>query len=371
MALIEYKIEYGATYATMTNVATNVQSVTVNIGRQRQLDQYNANKATIVLRYPTGYASPEPLFVTDTWVRILVRTVGEPYAQVFTGRIADVQIDYGIPYASGVGVGDYVTLSCEGNFAAWGRLSGNGYSMAADILNTQINTANLQTGLNAGVISGYGSFTPFPATTISGTWGDWLNKVTLTMNGRMRDDGNIVVVTNQYEKLPAIFGGFSDTANDYTNHPYEQIQFASYADNYYTQVTVEPESYAKQTVQQGSAPYRTYSVNTLNNSASQALDYANYLLSTYGTRAVRIESLTCNLNAQKGDLPKYGAGSVGTAVTVSFRGSTFNCIIEGSTWSGTPDSASATFYFSSQDLNNYLILDNAVYGKLDSNKLGY
>lgn len=371
MALIQYQLQYGPTFATATTVADNVQSVTVNIGRQRPLDQYNANTASVVLRYPTGYASPNPLFVTDTWVRVLVRQAGAGYYQIFTGRINNVQVEYGIPYSAGVGVADYVTLTLEGNFASWGRQGGNNYSMPANILNSQITIANNQTGLQAGVISGFGSNTAFPATTISGTWGDWINRCVLTMNGRLQDDGDRVIVVNQYYKLPAVYGNFSDTTNNALNHTYEQIQFASYADNYYTQVTVTPESYSAQTVQQGSIPYRTYQVNTLNNSTGQALDYANYLLSTYGTRAVRIESLTCNLVGQIGDIPAYGAGSIGTEVTVLFRGTTFRCVIEGSTWSGNPERASVTFYFSSQDLNNYLILDDAVYGKLDNNKLGY
>lgn len=371
MGIIQYQLQYGPTFATATTVATNVQSVSINAGRQRPLDQYNANTATVVLRYPTGYASPNPSFVTDTWVRILVRRDTDAYKQIFTGRISDVQVQYGIPYQSGVGNADYVTLSLEGNFAAWGRMSGNNYVMAADIFNTQINVANGVTGLKGGVISGYGSQTPFPSTTISGTWGDWINKCVLTMNGRLIDTGDIIVVANQYYKIPAVYGGFSDTTNDAENHIYEQIQFASYADNYYTQVTVSPESYTAQTVQQGVIPYRTYTVNTFNNSTGQALDYANYLLSTYGTRAVRIESVTCNLNAQNGDIPGYGVGSIGTEITVQFRGQLFRCVIEGMTFSGTPASASVTFYFSAQDLNNYLILNDAVYGKLDSNKLGY
>jgi hypothetical protein len=112
-------------------------------------------------------------------------------------------------------------------------------------------------------------------------------------------------------------------------------------------------------------------VNTLNASTAQATDYANYLLQTYKTQALRILSLTCNLNAQQNDFPKYGQGYIGTQITVLFRGTTFQCVIEGGTWSGTPEQSTATFYLSSQDLNNYLTLNNTVFGQLDYNKLGY
>jgi hypothetical protein len=46
-------------------------------------------------------------------------------------------------------------------------------------------------------------------------------------------------------------------------------------------------------------------------------------------------------------------------------------VLEGATFSGNPTQASATFYLSAQDLNNYLTLNDAVYGTLDNNKLGY
>ena len=372
MALVTYKVEYGATYATCTTVATNVVSVNANIGRRRQLDQYNANTASVVLRYPTGYSSPNSSWISGTWVRISVSLAGTGVnRQVFTGRIADVSVEYGIPYQGGVGNADYVTLSLESNFAGWGRMQGNSFAMTANNFGTQMNIASSQTGLVGAANSQYGYFTSFPATTISGSWGDWINRCVLTMNGRIIDDGDSINPVNQYYKGTAVYGNFTGATNDAANHPFEQIQFSSYADNYYTQVNVVPESYTKQTVQTGAIPYRTYEVNTLNNSTGQALDYANYLLSTYKDPTLRIDSVTCNLNAQVGDVPGYGAGYVGTAVTVLFRGTTYNCIIEGSTWSGTPDHASVTFHFSSQDLNNYLLLNNTTYGRLDFNKLGY
>jgi hypothetical protein len=49
----------------------------------------------------------------------------------------------------------------------------------------------------------------------------------------------------------------------------------------------------------------------------------------------------------------------------------FSCVIEGATMSATPESSTYTYYVSGADLNAYLILDNAVFGQLDNNKLGY
>jgi hypothetical protein len=371
MAVFEYKITYGLTFATVdTYTATNVQEVQFNYGRQKPLDQYNASTASVTLRYPNGYVSPEALWVTGTCVRISGRLGTGAFSTLWSGRIADVNVDYGIPYQSNVGNADYVTLSCESYFASFGRVQGLNYAMPAGILGVQTTRAMNETGLDISSNSQFGYFQAFPATTVSSTWGDWINRVVLTMNGRLLDAGGITPV-NAFYKVPGTFGGFSDTTNDAENHPYNHIAFSSLADNYYTQITVTPESYSPATVQTGSIPYRTYSVNTLNNSTSQATDYATYLLSTYDTQALRILAVTISLNNQISDWPKYGQGYLGAQVTVLFRGTTYRCVVEGGNWSGTPDQSTATFYLSAQDLNDYLTLNDSVYGKLDFNKLGY
>jgi hypothetical protein len=372
MAVVQYLLEYGDTFATLNNSASNLVNVTVNYGRQAQLDQYNANTASVTMRYPNGYASPNASFVTGTWVSISTRLVPNvAWQRLFVGRIDNVTVEYGIPYQGSVGNADYVTLSCEGQFAAFGRVQGNNYAMPAGTLSAQTNFCNVQTGLDITSFYLFGAEQKFPATTISSTWGDWVNRTALTMNGRIIDLGNGIGVANAYYKLNPFYGNFSDTTNNASNHSYDKIAFTSLADNYYTQVTVTPESYSPATVSSGSAPYRTYAVNTLNNSTAQATDYANYLLSTYKTRALRIASVTCNLNAQVGQIPAYGMDYVSTQISVAFRGTTYQCVLEGATFSGTPSSASATFYLSAQDLNNYLLLNDPVYGTLDNNKLGY
>jgi hypothetical protein len=241
MAIVEYKLEYGATYATCTNVATNVQNVNVNLGRQSQLDQYNAQTASVTMRYPTGYSSPNSLFVTGNWAIISVRlgTTGTYYV-IFTGKISDVEIQYGIPYVGVTGNADYVTLYCEGLFAAFGRSQGLNYAMTAGNLANQTFQASTQTNLTLNtVFTGLGPRAAFPATTISNTWGDWVSRILLTMNGRYLENGEIMALADRYYKTPAVYGGFSDTTNDATNHSYEKIGFTSLADNYYTSHAVE------------------------------------------------------------------------------------------------------------------------------------
>jgi hypothetical protein len=206
------------------------------------------------------------------------------------------------------------------------------------------------------------------STTVSGTWADWINYVCLTTNGRLIETQNSVDLLGPTPYATATVN-FSDTTNNATNYVYDKIEFGSYADNYYKQISVDPESFAAQTVQTGSAPYRTYSVNTVNASASQALDYANWLLNNFKTPKVAPTSISMFANAQN-NFSGLNA-LVGYQVNIAFRGTTYTAVVEGWAFNAQPGNARYTFYVSAADLNAYLILNNATFGKLDSNKLGY
>jgi hypothetical protein len=379
VAIQTYAVKY-YTASTGEVALTNVVSINVNVGRQRQLDQYSTSTAEIVMRYPTGYASPIAALVPGTFIRI--SNTATDLAN-FVGRISNVQLKFDMPYSGGVGNGDYLSIMCEGGLGQFGRKSGNNYAMPADILTGQLGDVINETELVAFLDSGVGD-EALSATTVNGTWADYLNLAALTLNARLIDVLEIPYPTRVETTFVSPFlvrdtaVNFSDTTNNATNQVYDGITFASYADNFYTQVTVDPEVPAAQTVETGSAPFRTYTVNTLNATTGQALDYANYLLNNYKTPKVAISSISCLANAQNtmalddlGDGPFKCGRQIGKRVTVAFRGTTYPCIIEGYTFSAVPGEARYTYYVSAADLNAYLILDNATFGKLDSNRLGY
>jgi hypothetical protein len=360
---------------------TNVQSITLNTGRQRQLDQYNASTGTIEIRYPTGYASPLSYLIPGNYIKVENLSTG---FTLTTAYISNTVIDYGIPYVGGVGNSDRLTVSIEGVFAQVGRQQGEGYAMPADTLYNQLDFAGGASSvpMNTAVTNTQ----PLSGTTVSSTWGDWLNKVLLTLNGRLWDfdDLNMRISTPFEQKAGSI--NFSDVANNATNQVYNHVNFGSYGDNYYTQVTVDPEGFAAVTVDTGvGGNYRTLLMNTLNGSTSQATDFANYLLSNYNDQGFELLSFSCLAESQAvfklDQISAYynpslgvetGFGSLpGTQVNVTFRGTVFSCVIEGATMSATPESSTYTYYVSGADLNAYLLLNNAVFGRLDYNKLGY
>ena len=369
-----YRVKYSTDNMNYTTLS-NVQSIAISVGRQRQLDAYNASTATITVRYPTGYASPITAMTSGNFI-VIENVTSSQF--MFAGVINNVDVAYGIPYSGGVGNDDYLTLTVEGSFSRFGRVQGQSYAMAADTLYNQLQACATSTGLNIQTLNT--NTQPLAATTVSGTWGDWVNSVLVTINGRVWDSqaAGVTTVRTPFNVATSPIT-FSDTTNNSTNQVYDQINFGSYADNYYTQVTVDSESYAPATVSTGSAPYRTLAVNTFNSSVSQATDYANYLLNNFNTKGFALLSISClaeaqttfKLDAVSGETANQLCTIPGTRVSVVFRGTTYNCVIEGCSVTATPESSRYTFYLSGADLNSYLILNDSVFGRLDYNKLGY
>jgi hypothetical protein len=384
MALQIYEVSYSTNGSTWTAL-TNVQNINFNAGRVSQLDQIKTGTATVEMRYPTGYASPITALVSGTQLRIRNVTPSITTKLIWTGFISDVGAQYGIPYAGGVGQADFLTIQAEGSFARFGRMQGNNYAMAAGNINTQVASSNAQTGLTLQV-QPLSTVDPTPvfngdlgATTVSSTWGDWVARVCQTLNARLWELGNNAIIVSPFATKALNPPSFSDVSNVGNIQKYNQISFDSLADNYYTQVTVTPEGFSAATVTQAGAttPYRAYQTNTLNASTSQATDFANYLLANYGTARFAISSFTCSAEAQAQNYLDFVGWNTdlttcaGTQVAVTFRGTIYQCLVEGVRVSATPAGAVYTFFVSGADLNSYLILDNATFGKLDSNRLAY
>lgn len=357
----------------------NIQQVSINAGRQALVDNFSAATAQITIRYPDGYANPISGLTPGAVIVIQAVELGtaSPIMTLFNGFVSDVQVSYGIPYADDVGPADYLTISCESALARLSRASGNSYGMAAGTVSAQLANMYTQTLVPYSV---YGSATNSQASgaVVSGSWADWLNQLAITFGGRIVD-GNVVVFAGYDPTENVTSMSFSDAPSG-NDVQYVAIEFDSLAQNYFTQITVDPESYAEVTVSNIPAgdTARNYTVNTYSGSDGQALDLANFYLNQFGTPVLGISSLTVNMNDDTAnglktlwaDIPVADTPQ-GMQVSVDFRGETFSCIIEGFTFSATPASQMVTFYFSSAELNNYLVLDNAVLGQLDYNRLGF
>lgn len=371
---LNYTVEYSTNLSTWTAL-TNVQAVNIQCGRQNLQDVFNPSNASVTMRYPTGYATPITALVVGTFIRVKRVGMSAIYNYIWIGTIRDVVAEYGIPYASGVGNADYLTITAEGGLAVAGRAQGNDYVVASASPQVQLDDAATQSGVQFEWTDTYTPTGQLAASTVSGSYAEWVNTLAATIGAAIVDGGNplgAVVVPRDYNANITV--GFSDTTNDATNQVYDTIRFDSLAEDYYTQVEVNTNSVGTVVVNTGVEPYRTLRVSTYNLNTAQATDLADYLLGIYGTVSFGITEVSCLAEAQNTmalELGTWWWALPGVNTTVLFRGTTYYVQILGAAISATPDQTRYTYYLADSDLTPYEVLDDPVRGQFDNRKLSW
>jgi hypothetical protein len=110
-------------------------------------------------------------------------------------------------------------------------MQGNSYAMAAGNINTQVASSNAQTGLTLQV-QPLSTVDPTPvfngtlsATTVSGTWGDWVARVCQTLNARLWELGNNAIIVSPFATKAINPPSFSDVSNVGNIQKYNQISW--------------------------------------------------------------------------------------------------------------------------------------------------
>lgn len=335
-----------------------VQNVNLATGRRFLTDPYAADKAS----YSGHISNNHPdLAVMGNPIRLKYK------AQLtWVGTITDVSVEYGI-----VQNADYITVAAEGILAKFGRAYVTGLSLSSSSISTQLAALAAEVGVTIDIFGTMGSLAS--TQTYTGNALDLLNLLMLTEYGHIyQTSDQIDFYTRQSWGDTATLYNFTDSTLGSYGVRYTQLEFDSAAENYFTRVVVQPEGLAEQVSDAGIDPPRTYIVSTLDYSTSQAYNHALYLRNNFDTPAQTIAAITCVDTGQTNDvLGTIAQGARGQQIDVKFRGSTYVCIIEGVTMSGSPEQTRFTFHVSPQDMNAYLRLNDPVFGTLDSNKLGF
>lgn len=356
----------GVTWTALDNIV----SINGEIGRKAFIDTFQPSRMNFTMRYPTGFASPNTDLISGTKVRL--KRTGSLYT-MWTGDIANVTVDYGIPYESGVGNDDFVSVNCEGAFAEWGRLDGQNEFISASNAYFALAQVSSASGLPIGTTYS-DTLSPFVSdSNVSSSYADWINLFATTLGATIKDgSGQLGVNTKDFiGSLPV---AFSDVANNATNQAYEKIDFTSQVENYFTKVIITPSLYPEQVSSVGSAPFRTLSLSTISGSAGQAKDLADYYLALYQTPLISINSITCRSEAQNTwalDLGYAWWDIIGYRTTVTFRGTSFYMSIIGASFQATPAGSTFTYYLAGADFLPFFILDDVNFGVLDQNKLSW
>lgn len=369
-ASIEWRTPNTGATTPITTVTANITRIAFNTGRTQISDYWTNGTCTVSGR---GFLSSTPAIGDYARVKIFN---GTDYA-FFYGVIGDYQKTYGLSSAY-----DSFDLRIDGPMSTINRTYTNmnwsaGYLWAAALAYGALSISPTQIRIPGGNYSN----TEISAINSTEIYGNITEKVVTTNQAVIRETGdedwpgayNLSPVINIYDRNDTTYlyqniGTVSDTGGA-GESPFVNITFNSTSYNYATKVVVEPDGLAAQS--SGSGIY-TLQFQTMDNTTTQAANLAGYIKTSLDNAGVVPNSVTIDgASAASGWIAKCRPSNIKNKLTVKLRGNTYNCVVEGIEFDADPTSWRCTFYLSSDLQNAFLRLDDAVFGKLDTNKLGF
>lgn len=365
---LEWRTASTTSNTPITTVTTGIQRVQWRSGRNTISDQWSAGSCIIS---GIGFLSSEP--VIGNYARVTV-TDGATSTR-FYGLVADYTKNYGLKSTM-----DTFELRLEGPQAGFGRVTvtsdwTSGFLWVSAIAYDAIKLATVQVRLPS---SSYSQEKVSAETNVKELYSDVFYPAITTAQAVPREEGDenwpmawtLSPVVNVYDRndpinLYQLVGTFAD---DGTGSGYNNIQFLSSSYTYGTQVTVDPLALDPQT--SGSGLY-TQTFTSYDNTTTQASNLAGYIRVSLDNAANVPYSITFEgSGSSAGYIALTNPNKIKQAVNVKLRGTTYNCVIEGLEFDADPANWRCTLYLSSSLQNAFLRLNDAVYGKLDTNKLG-
>jgi hypothetical protein len=372
----------------LTDVTSDVQSVSINRGRSRDLDTFFAGTCSVRLlnnerKYEnTNTSSPyspgiEPMIA----IHIDATTDGgSTYEDLFVGFVNDINLSYpdkNNSFADFIASDGFMKLAntelIDASFSS---------TDSGTMIGNMLDNANVKFGAGRSIETGVSTMQ-----SLSG-----LNENTLTAlqnverseNGLlfMAKDGKLTFKSRHTTFPSTPDATFSDDGSDV---PYLRVDYINDDNEIFNIVSLQRIGGTTQTVEdvasQGKYLVRTLSRSGLyNNSDSDVLDAANFLLGKFNNALIRFDNLVVDLTeATTSNQNTILAREVGDVVKVELTppggGSpsqiTSNEIIDSISYNITPDIFSCSYKLSNADVQAFLRLDNPLFGVLDTDKLGY
>lgn len=377
----------GTAFADLTYL---VESVTITRGRNRQLDQFNAGTATVVFNNssrvldPLNQSSPywqgAPYNTTGVLPRnpIVISSNGIP---IYTGLITDWNLSYDIQPN-----GDRMYAQCSDAFTVLANQALNAVIPARQLSNDRINTVlnypeiNYQGARAIGTGSSYlGAYPISQDTEVL----NYLQQVTTSEQGYlyMAANGTLTFKGRSAVLNPVSGATFNTTGSGLAFQSIENLFGDELLYNYI--ITQSPAGAVQTTSNATSiAAYQTqqYAVtNLLNDTTAEVAALGNYLLGKYKDPILRFTGISTELTALSSanqnicltlDLTSIAtvvmAYSTGTPTSV-----TQTLIVSGVSHNITPQSHIISYNFESTDGNQYLTLNDEIFGILDANLLSF
>ena len=369
----------GLEFADLTNL---VESVFITRGRNRQLDQFNAGTATVSFDNSTRILDPlntASIYYPFVLPRcpIIILANGIP---IYTGLITDWNLNYDIANQ------DMMYAACSDQFTVLANQALNAVTPAQELSSTRINTIlNLPEILYQG---------PRDITTGSSTLGafnieqdtnclDYLQQVTTSEQGYLYIAGD---GTLTFKGRTSVLNPVADATFTYdgTGIPYQTLLNEFGDELLYNYIVTESPAGAAQTTSDADsiALYQTQQyveLDLLNATTSEVAGLGEYLLGKYRNPVLRFNELSTQLAAltetQQNVCFNLDLTDVCT-VTKNFVTGTPSdisqtLIVSGVSHNIVPGSHIISYTFESTDGNQYLTLDDVIFGTLDNNLLAF
>jgi hypothetical protein len=369
----------GLQYADLTNL---VESVNITRGRSRQLDQFNAGTATVSFDNASRLLDPlntasiyYPFVLPRCPIIILANEI-----PIYTGLITDWNLNYDIANQ------DIMYAACSDQFTVLANQALNAVTPSVELSSARINTVlNLPEILYQG---------PREITTGSSTLGafaieqdtnclDYLQQVTTSEQGYLYIAGD---GTLTFKGRTSVLNPVADATFTYdgTGIPYQTLLNEFGDELLYNYIVTESPAGAAQTTSDADsiALYQTQQyveLELLNSTTSEVASLGEYLLGKYRNPVLRFNGLSTQLaalsQAQQNVCFNLDLTDVCTVsknfVTGTPSDISQTLIVSGIKHNIIPGSHIISYTFESTDGNQYMTLDDTIFGTLDNNLLAF
>ena len=339
----------------------DVQTVEFGMGRTRITDTYRAGGGQITGR------DPDSLPTINIGDLITIYAVVEtPYASEYLFTVNDIQFDYGFTTTQ-----DVWTISIEDVIGLFGRTN-------VDVTwpaNTRVDEAIEDVGFAASKqVFVYQATHDASTQTLTNA-----NALQVLQTLANTDQGFFQVLQNELIYYPSRLVSVpvgdrltcSDTATG-SEVKFDKLVFSGLADNYVQQVIASGAGLTDAVAGSGTFNYQ---FSTYQESQNELQDNADYVLGALSVQTLKPTLISVNVNANttsaRAALQALFNRDGIWRVDIEFRGSTYETVVLGWRFSSVPGSMRYTMNLASTEFFAFIRLDDATFGQLDYNKLGF
>lgn len=351
--------------AVGASVLPNVQSISFSYGRSQPTDDFQAASVQITGILPDDLPAGAGTIGTDL-VLTFKDNATNTDRKFFFFKVQNLVRTYGTTSnldtwsISGVGLISPMTTQ---------QLTTPFYTTPGS--STTFNAAQV---CNAYSISNYydvGLSTVSSQTYDVGTYvNDIVQELMRTEQGRIQDCVfNQLIFLARSTSLTTLRADFNDGTVTplLSTSPYTAIEFLNDGDYVANTIIVEPVGLTAETTG-SSRPVLNF--QTLDQSSTQAKGLSEYIKTTLDLNTIRPFAITFLADAQT-NFNWLDAMQPGVLVSVALRGSSYLCVVEGASVVSSPSVSQVVLNLSTADMYRTFRLDNAEFGTLDNNRLGF